>query len=177
MMDFLCPVCGNKQKKIFLKTKDFFLSQEDFTLSECTKCSLIITDNFPDENKIGKYYKSENYISHSDNHQKSFFASLYKTARNIMLSRKYTMIKKHHDLTGSLLDVGCGTGYFAGYMKSKGWITKGVEQDEGAAGFAKKNFGLHVITPKEFLNDLHQEPYDVITLWHVLEHLHRLNEN
>ncbi|MCK4579116.1 MAG: class I SAM-dependent methyltransferase, partial [Candidatus Marinimicrobia bacterium] len=73
-----------------------------------------------------------------------------------------------------LLDIGCGTGYFAGLMQRAGWTVEGVEANHGARQLAIERYGLKVYTPDDF-SDLADEKYDVITLWHVLEHVHDLD--
>jgi SAM-dependent methyltransferase len=171
-----CPVCNANNWKNFILTRDFFLTMESFQLEECASCGLIITENAPGKSDIGKYYKCENYISHSDTHQQPLFSSLYKAARNIMLKRKFNIIHRHKPITGKLLDLGCGTGYFIHYMTRKNWYCIGVEQDKDAKEFAIKNFGVTVLSPDEFLINNENHSFDVITLWHVLEHLHDFHD-
>jgi 2-polyprenyl-3-methyl-5-hydroxy-6-metoxy-1,4-benzoquinol methylase len=95
-------------------------------------------------------------------------------ARNIMLGKKYGMVTKMAN-GKKLLDIGCGTGYFPAHMKQKGYQVAGVEVDPKAREFAKKEFGLTVYTPEEFLMNKIEGEFNVITLWHVLEHLDDFN--
>jgi len=89
-----------------------------------------------------------------------------------MLERKWRIIQKHSQgkSVGSLLDVGAGTGYFLNHIQSKGWIVKGIEISDKARAFCRAHFGIEALpTPELFqLSDR----YDVISLWHVLEHLY-----
>lgn len=172
----ICPVCGGASSRHFLTCTDFFVSGEGFEIRECIKCGFKFTANATDEENIGKYYQSEEYISHSDT-SKGLINRLYKQVRYVMLARKSRLVKKATGLkTGRILDVGTGTGYFADRMKKCGWQVLGTEKSAGARAFAKKEFGLE-ITETEALFQMKRESFDVVTLWHVLEHIHRLNEN
>ena len=89
-----------------------------------------------------------------------------------MLTKKFRIISRFSGIpTGSLLDIGCGTGYFPAFMKSKGWSAVGIESDKNASEFASKNLGIDVYILND-LETLREEPFDAITLWHVLEHLY-----
>ena len=86
----VCPICNSKKIKAFLPVKDYFLTQEDFEIWKCETCSFVFTHALEDEDNIGKYYKSEEYISHSDK-KKGFFAALYQFGRKYMLKKKYKL--------------------------------------------------------------------------------------
>jgi len=170
-IDILCPVCKERNFNHFSEVTDYFLSQEKFSLYQCSGCGLILTHPAPEENKISNYYKSVNYISHSDEHESSLMAKCYKLVRSIMLNQKYRWIKKYFNQAGTLLDFGCGTGHFLSYMQQKGWKVAGVEPSELASGYVKKKWGIQTLHPHEFLQTSQEMKFDCITLWHVLEHL------
>jgi SAM-dependent methyltransferase len=165
-----CIVCNSKEVEPFLFCKDHFVSKEEYEIYSCKTCGFKYTECIPEPEKMGAYYQSEEYISHSDT-QKGVVNKLYHTVRDIMLNRKAKLISK---LTPGkkLLDIGCGTGYFPFYMKKQGYESFGMELDEKAREFAAENFGLDVQSPDTLLNEKHTGHYDIITLWHVLEHLH-----
>lgn len=165
-----CLVCNSNEVESFLKCKDHFVSGETFEIAKCKTCGFKYTDSIPEPEKMAPYYQSEEYISHS-NTQKGLINKLYHTVRDIMLKRKAKLIS---GLTGGkkLLDIGCGTGYFPYYMKKQGYDSYGMELDEKAREFAAENFGLKVESPEALLNGKHTGEYNIITLWHVMEHLH-----
>lgn len=169
-----CPLCGSNKLQPYKKVKDYSISGESFELEKCGNCSFLFTQNAPDIETIGPYYESEDYISHSDT-KKGIINRLYHIGRKYMLAQKRNaVIHKSGISKGSLLDIGCGTGYFTEEMNKHGWKVAGVEQDPKAREFAIKNFGLNVSTPDNFLqND--GGTHDVISLWHVLEHLHEMD--
>lgn len=171
-----CPVCDGKAFSPFLSCTDFFVSGEKFQIKQCNSCGFKITWNIEDEDNIGSYYQSENYISHS-NTSKGVVNKVYHSVRNYMLGRKRRLVEKATTLkTGQILDVGTGTGFFLNEMKVNGWQVTGTEKSSDARDFAKKEFNLENL-PSEKLFTLKDKSFDVITLWHVLEHIHLLNEN
>ncbi|QQS52538.1 MAG: class I SAM-dependent methyltransferase [Bacteroidota bacterium] len=165
-----CLVCKSNSITPFINCKDYFVSGETFELYHCKDCGFIFTQHIPTASEIGPYYQSETYISHSNSRQ-GITNKLYHTVRNIMLHRKYRLIKKYTD-GKELLDIGCGTGHFANYMHKMGYHSKGLEPDANARKFAREQFHLPVEEPEKVLAEDHTDQYNVITLWHVLEHLH-----
>jgi 2-polyprenyl-3-methyl-5-hydroxy-6-metoxy-1,4-benzoquinol methylase len=171
-----CPVCDGKSFSLFLTCTDFFVSGEKFSIKKCNSCGFKITENIEDEENIGRYYQSEEYISHS-NTAKGLVNSVYHAVRKYMLARKRRLVEKATSLrTGQILDVGTGTGFFLNEMKANGWQVAGTEKSSDARDFAKKEFNLENF-PSEKLFELKDNSFEVITLWHVLEHIHLINEN
>lgn len=172
MKDRHCVVCNGEEFEAKMHLTDHSITKEKFDLYNCLKCGFVFTENAPSEVNAGQYYKSEEYISHSDTN-KGIVAKLYHFVRKIMLGRKYRLINSLTD-DKCILDVGCGTGYFLDYMKQKEYQTLGVEVDEDAREYGKNKFQLEILPPKE-LSSI-KEKFGVITLWHVLEHLYSPNE-
>ena len=168
-----CPVCGNGNIEIVLTAKDHTVSGELFDVWKCGNCALRFTQSIPDEDEIGKYYQSENYISHSDT-AKGFINSLYHKVRNHTLQSKQNLIKSKTALQhGNILDVGAGTGAFLNTMKKGGWNVTGIEPDEIARKNAFALYDLSLKPAQEFYN-LPEAFFDAITMWHVLEHVYDL---
>jgi 2-polyprenyl-3-methyl-5-hydroxy-6-metoxy-1,4-benzoquinol methylase len=165
----MCPLCKSSKIDDFLHVKDHLLTSETFLISKCQACGFLFTQNVPPADEIGRYYQSQDYVSHSDT-RKGLMNKLYHLGRTWMLRMKYGMVRKVSP-GNNLLDIGCGTGYFPAYMKQKGYKVTGVEVDPKARDFAKKEFGLTVHSPERFLKEGIEGPFEVITLWHVLEHL------
>ena len=165
-----CPVCKGTHLKLHLRCRDYLVSNKEFDLVKCSDCDFVLTQDHPDSNEIGSYYKSEDYISHSDT-KRGLFNFLYHLARKFMLGKKCRLVKKVTGLkTGSILDIGSGTGYFPYTMKQAGWDVAGVEINDSAREFSRTKFGLNIIKP-EAIKGLTDESFDCISLWHVLEHL------
>jgi SAM-dependent methyltransferase len=164
-----CPTCGGRQFAPFISCKDFTVSSEVFTIVRCIDCGLKFTNPRPEDSILGNYYKSEDYISHS-NTKRGLIANLYHLVRSYTLSRKEKLLRRYVS-RGTLLDYGCGTGMFLKFCVSKGWEATGLEPDPGARKLASEN-GSSVVSVKEELPPI---KYDAICLWHVLEHVSDLD--
>ncbi|HKL08608.1 MAG TPA: class I SAM-dependent methyltransferase [Bacteroidales bacterium] len=166
-----CPMCLSEKITSVIHLKDYSISNQPFEIWQCTSCNFLFTQNIPDEESIGSYYASEEYISHSDT-KKGIVNRLYHIARKIMLGKKYQLIKKISS-GETLLDIGCGTGYFLNYIQGKGYQTLGLEVNEQARNFGQQHFGLNILPPEKLLNREINQKFKVVTLWHVLEHLYQ----
>lgn len=170
-----CPVCNNNSISYSFTAKDNTVSDETFAIWKCAHCSLLFTQDIPAEENIGKYYNSHNYISHSDT-KEGFINQAYHTVRSIALTGKKNLIEKKTGIAaGNILDIGCGTGAFLDKMKKGGWQVTGLEPDEGARQKAASLYNIQTRPSAELFN-LQPGSFDAITLWHVLEHVHRLHE-
>jgi 2-polyprenyl-3-methyl-5-hydroxy-6-metoxy-1,4-benzoquinol methylase len=169
-----CLICGSADIAFVLKAKDETVSGEYFEIWQCNNCTLRFTQDVPDEKNIGGYYKSSTYISHS-NTSKGLINKLYHTVRSFTLQSKRKLVEKESGKRkGNLLDIGAGTGAFASIMKKSGWNVTALEPDESARANAKKDFNIE-LSPSEDVFKLQPDSFDVITLWHVLEHVHELH--
>ena len=156
-------------QEVYIKVKDHSVSGEEFELRYNETYDMLETFPQPAANDLQKYYQSEDYISHTDS-KRNLFERVYHLARSFALKRKLNLIQKECNGKGSLLDVGCGTGDFLEVALRNEWIVKGIEPNETARAIANRKTNGAVIDPSE-INHLESERYDIITLWHVLEHL------
>ena len=167
-MNKKCPWCGSEKAQINLWLKDEFLTKEDFHICECLNCGLLYTMPRPDKEKIGAYYKSEAYYSHQEN-KKGFIPKVYERVKSINLKHKYRLATNGLQ-PGKLLDIGCGVGDFLHTAEMHGWECIGVEPSEDAKSIAQKRIKGKIITSME-LESFPDGAFDVITMWHVLEHV------
>ena len=169
-----CPVCNSRKISPLLTVKDHTVSHKDFVIWQCGQCTLRFTQDAPAEDSIGAYYKAEEYISHTDT-SKGFVNKIYKKVRQYTLKQKANLVIEETGVReGNILDFGCGTGSFVHVMKEKEWKVTGIEPDAGARKLAKELYNLDVLPATDFKN-LPSQSFDVITLWHVLEHIHDLH--
>ena len=168
-----CPQCNCNSFDDFLSVTDFTVSRETFKIVECKRCHLKYTNPRPAEKLLGSYYESETYISHSDTNA-GFISKAYKAVRTISLRRKCALINSLGSTHKTILDIGCGTGAFLNTMSEDNWKTTGIEPNDSARAKAVAKYGLTVYEEK-FLDEAPIQ-YDVITLWHVLEHVYHLRK-
>jgi 2-polyprenyl-3-methyl-5-hydroxy-6-metoxy-1,4-benzoquinol methylase len=169
-----CPVCDKSSFSNYLNVEDYTVSHREFTIQQCNSCYFLFTNPRPSEDEIGAYYQSQDYISHHDE-AKDVMSKIYTSVRDYTIGQKVKMINEQSLTKGTLLDIGCGTGNFLGAIKENGWKVFGTEPDSGAREVASKRVGASIF--QDIRTDaLQAQKFDVITLWHVLEHVHQLNE-
>ncbi len=164
-----CPACGHTLFKNRIICQDHAASKESFALVECAKCTLVFTNPRPDEQNIGKYYQHENYISHT-NKANNLTNTLYKIIRNYTLSQKLSIVKRF-STKKRILDYGCGPGVFANKMIQSNYEVTGFEPSEEVDHSEYSN-KIKFIKSFEALQK--ENKFDIITAWHVIEHVHRL---
>ncbi len=169
-----CPVCLGTDFKEVMKAKDTTVSGALFGIAHCNACQHRFTNPVPSQDEIGPYYKSADYVSHT-NTSKGFIHGLYQTVRKFTLKSKRRLVETATSKgSGKHLDVGSGAGAFLATMKSAGWDCLGLEPDPDARQVAKADFNVEA-RPVEELFLLQKESFDAITMWHVLEHVHQLD--
>jgi 2-polyprenyl-3-methyl-5-hydroxy-6-metoxy-1,4-benzoquinol methylase len=171
-----CPVCYSDNVHHCFPVKDHSVTGEEFLLMECKSCTLRFTSPIPSESKIGSYYESQDYISHTDQ-QRGITGYLYRIVRKWTLTNKANLIiRVAKKKIGMHIDIGAGTGAFVHTMEKAGWNTIGFEPDEKARKRANKLYKVSVYPIQDFFQLPNEGGYDVITLWHALEHIHQLHE-
>ena len=169
-----CPVCNSSSFKASLTCKDHTVSGKDFTIVVCQDCNFKFTNPRPANEELGAYYKSEDYISHS-NTKKGIISQLYHLVRNYTLKNKIQLVSKYVS-RGTILDYGCGTGMFLNVCKNAGWKSFGMEPDSDARKIAH-DMKLDVFENKtSILKSISDPKFDAITMWHVLEHVTDLDD-
>ncbi len=155
--------------KPFLDCKDYTVSNEVYQVNKHQELEMLVTTPVP--KNISDYYKSEDYISHTDS-KKSMFDKVYQTVKKITLKRKLKLINSFNSSSKTILDVGAGTGDFLKVCANNSWNVLGIEPSLDARNIAAKK----EVNLLENLSEVKDQKFDVITLWHVLEHVENLSE-
>ncbi len=160
-------------KNIYIKVTDHSVSGDNFELIYNEELEMLETFPQPSSEKLPHYYKSEDYISHTDA-KRNIFEKVYHVVKGIALKRKLALINEVSGGKNSLLDVGCGTGDFLQVAVNAGWNISGIEPNDQARNSANKKTNNSVYDVGH-LSNFEAQTFDVITLWHVLEHLPNLD--
>lgn len=166
-----CPLCENGDYRTVYSFSD---RHGSYGLVQCGTCGFKFLNPRPTASGIGAYYDAQNYTPFlSSGTRRSLFDRIYSLVRNYSVSWKRQKIERFRN-KGSILDIGCGTGEFLHEMSSNGWETAGLEPSKEASGYARKTYGLSITAgfiDEESMRTLPGR-FDVITMWHVLEHVH-----
>jgi len=170
-----CPVCRSKSFNPVFEATDHVVSGDSFGIVECGDCHVRLTRPIPDEKEILPYYDTDDYVSHSET-TRGFINRLYTVVRKAMIIRKRKLAQSlGPGGSGRLLEIGCGAGAFLNEMYRSGWEVLGIEPNRRVRDTIIERYGLAVISPEEWFKQP-ESSYDVIALWHVLEHLHDLDD-
>jgi len=169
----------NKKSK-YLTCTDHTVSNENFDLLLDKELEMLITSPQPKVEDLGRYYESEDYISHTDS-KSSVFDKVYQLVKNYTIKQKLQLINSFQSEEKSILDIGCGTGDFITFCKQNDWNITGVEPNKHARNLASGKINSKasrtvIFESIENLIKNNTEKYDVITMWHVLEHVPNLEE-
>lgn len=156
-----CPACFGAPSQPVWATAP----PATFTLRRCDGCGLMFTAPALAADAIRAYY-DDSYYGAMNVRFNSVFESLilwFRTRRARKLLRMCP--------PGRVLDVGCGRGHILAFLASRGWDVHGVELNESAARHARDSLGLDVSIGGFDAVQFPPEHFDVVILWHVLEHL------
>ena len=175
-----CPACGSEDSKPERDVGDRFhaIPGQTYRIVRCAQCRLLFLNPRPDAASMSVFYRAAGYDPFlSSRAEKTTFARLYRFVRRFTVHRKAARIAKGIARGGRCLDVGCATGELLAVLKRRGMEVRGVEPDEAAAEFARKTHSVTV-----WAGTIHDVPeaeerFDLIVLWHVLEHVPDLRGN
>ena len=167
-----CPSCASKRKARAIDCRDYTFSKTTFTIDECADCGLLYTNPRPSESAIGIYYNNPEYVSHTDT-QKGLLFLLYRKVKQYTLRQKRKYVERLTE-DHSILDYGSGSGDFCTELSANGWQVIAFEPDAAARQLLKAK--AKTVTVVEQLNLIPDKSVSIITLWHVLEHVHQLDK-
>lgn len=171
--DSLCPLCGSHDEELILEAADPNPSDGPaltFPVVRCRCCGMIYTNPRPGERQIGRFYPA-NYRPHRRPRK------MQQVQARPLLSRLFgrpcpeRRVLPWHG-RGRLLDFGCGGGAFLKRMADQGWQVTGLDSSEETVSRLQTDWGLRVETGTLPHPKLKPCSFDVVTMWHSLEHVH-----
>ncbi|RZJ80632.1 MAG: class I SAM-dependent methyltransferase [Flavobacterium sp.] len=161
-----CPVCLSDKTQLSpvvfeIKVND----DEHYLIRKCQICQHNFTW-FNHEVDIKSYYDDKDYAVQDT--RKSIFFKIQEIEYNQVLKK----IKTLKPLPSDILDFGSGKGLFLHFAKENGFGVKGIESSVPRANYAKEHFNLDINTDYYQSGSVFQKKFDVLTLFHVLEHIH-----
>jgi len=157
----------NSKKELYLSCKDYTVSNKQFDLLYNENLEMLETFPQPKGEELDSYYESDDYISHTDS-KKSITDKLYQTVKKLALKKKLSLLNSFKTSGKEVLDIGCGTGDFLLTCKKNQWNVVGIEPNKNARELAETKLNAKIYGD---LNELPSVQFDIITLWHVLEHV------
>ena len=163
-----------KKLKHVLSANDHLVTGRKFDILKNPETTILETHPRPTKEELPTYYDSENYTSHNDK-SAGIVSFCYRIIKSISTRRKIrigqnSLSKNTPQNKPRLLDVGCGTGDFLYSCLKKGWQINGIENNKNAKNNSRTELSSFIFDDFEFLKS-QPERFDIITMWHSLEHI------
>lgn len=169
----------------YIACKDYTVSRETFLLLKDEDLEMLLTSPKPSLEDLPKYYESEDYISHTDS-KKTVIDKIYQIAKNYAIKKKVKLVlnlvktdgvvkSAKNNQSPKLLDIGCGTGDFIVACNNANFNVVGVEPNKNARNITNTKLQKSKTEIFDNITEINAK-FDVITMWHVLEHVPNLTE-
>ena len=166
--DAHCPLCGESELTVILTAQGMDnLTRQAFGIAKCSRCDLLITNPRPAASSMERFYEGGFY----ETHEKAIKRYLVNPAMDVFQRIRLKNISRFKK-TGSLLDVGSGKGKFLDIAARSGWEAWGIEPSQRSRTFVQKKHGVKVFGGKFEDVDIPDRYFDVVTMWHTLEHFY-----
>lgn len=162
----VCPLCGPSRTRTLFVARDRLLGGPGaFPVIRCLSCGLVFLNPRPTAAALGAYYPDAYYPLDADPDPAALAVA------GGLAARVAGQVERNGHSAPSVLDIGCGTGLFLREARERGWTVEGIELSRSAVAYARERFGLPVRQGALDEIALPDAAFDVITMWHVLEHL------
>ena len=152
----VCNLCGLDEADVVE------VDEPPFKVVKCRRCGLVYVNPQPAQQDLVEHYSNETYYKE--------WLTVQAKARISLWHRRLKDIEKYKQ-KGRLLDIGCGEGMMLKMARDNGWTVQGTEVSRYACRYAREQYGLDVLRGNLEEGDFEEGSFDVVTLWHVLEHL------
>jgi len=162
-----CPLCeATSFKELYIARDRHYGIPGSYRVVRCADCSLtFLNPTFSDQELAGLY--PHDYYAYQDNFRTNRWKQLVKRLLGYSVGTK----EPHFETAGTVLDVGCGSGWFLDAMRGRGWIAYGVEISESAAKLGQESRGLQIFQGTIRDADFPSEFFDYVRSNHSFEHM------
>ncbi len=169
-IDAACAVCGKTNKTVFFEATDY-ITRDAFSLLRCHECGTVETAPRPVNEELPRFYPTE-YFGSEEQRFTGLGQRLFKQGRLALADQ----IHRHHGKPGRALDIGCGPGWILERLQTRGWECHGTEMSQELVQRLSAT-GLQVYREPDLRNcHFPDQHFDVVTLWHVFEHISNPSE-
>jgi SAM-dependent methyltransferase len=167
-----CLLCGSHRWSPLLEAPDNIATGPGlwFAVVRCEDCGLCFTNPRPNAQSMGQFYPAS-YWPHRAPRPPYLHGGQLRPIRKWCPPRKDRTVLSWHG-EGRLLDFGCGGGLFLQRMHREGWRVTGLDVCPAAVQGIRAQLGLPALVGTLPHPELAPESFDVITMWHSLEHVH-----
>jgi len=165
MLNLTCPICGSNDYMTLNQYAKIGLPQYGCSIAQCNNCGHYYTVIVRDICRDMLYQEGQYELVDT---RQTCFGKVISLENKAVLNKLEWLMKRTKT---SILDIGCGKGVFLHHAAERGWKTAGIETSKKRAEFAQKQYRLSVNTDEYSEGKITEAPFDVITLFHVLEHL------
>ena len=166
-----CPICGGNNSKLLWKSKDFRykICADPFNIVRCDSCNLLFLNPRPAKEDIAIFYPTDFHRQDCSLSYK-IIEPLFKIAQESIIN-SIKNLKKN----GKILDIGCGNGDFLLAMKGAGYDVWGIEPSRDSQRYCNEQLKGRIFYNTLEDTKLEQETFDIITMFHSLEHVYNLD--
>jgi SAM-dependent methyltransferase len=167
-----CPLCTATQLRELYVTRDrHYGISGSYRIVVCANCSLMFLNPMYSDQELAALYPSDYYA-----YQNRFESNRVKELLKKLLCFNITTRDPSFKSPGTFLDVGCGSGWFLEVMRSRGWMTHGVEISEAAARLGRESKNLQIYCGTLHDAKFPSESFDYVRSNHSFEHMSEPNE-
>jgi len=155
-----CILCGSTNRTVLY-------SMNEWKVYKCIECNLGVLDPQPDNEALANLYQQEYFQSHYNN---ELIPGSPEIKKRLLQEKHRLRFFQKFKKKGNVLDIGCGRGYFLLACRQQGYNVEGIDVSADVASYVRSNLKIKVHVGEVSNVKLSERTFDIITLWHSLEH-------
>jgi 2-polyprenyl-3-methyl-5-hydroxy-6-metoxy-1,4-benzoquinol methylase len=156
----ICILCGSANRTVLY-------SRNEWKVYKCIECNLGVLDPQPDNEELASLYQQEYFQS---NYNDKLLLDSPEMKQRLKQEKHRVRFFRKLKKSGKVLDIGCGRGYFLLACQKRGYEVEGIDISTDASIYVSKELKIPVHVGDVNSINLPEKSFDVITMWHSLEH-------